>query len=88
MGYPTVNMTLLTLKCFSKLFELDTEIDTGENGWRCYKILIGIRNKLTHPSTSGDLLIPDELLDQAYTGIEWFEQTIATLLSAYTEKYG
>ena len=69
---------------FNKYAELrtnkfKTKFDCPE--WENFKECIQIRNKVTHPKNSSDLIITDEILDKVRKAYDWFFKILNELQS-------
>ena len=66
-------------KVYSRVTGKNLKLNYSEEGWRCYKEGIKIRNRLTHPKTMSDLYISEKdekLLNEV---IDWFYGTLILL---------
>jgi hypothetical protein len=63
---------IFTLELFAYSNYVFTKIDTKDHGWSSLKNLVAIRNRITHPKESRDLLISDNDIINAKGGYNWF----------------
>jgi hypothetical protein len=73
---PLTSNLKFTFKIFSKVFENWTELDTSGLGWECLLRSVKVRDRITHPKTSSDLLVSDEQVIEANHALRWFDHSL------------
>lgn len=54
----------------------------NDNKWNNFKKSIKVRNRITHPKNSSDLLISDEEKKHLLEAVDWFSETLKLLINA------
>lgn len=78
------SMLLFTINSYAKFIDYDFKVDTSRHEWCEYKKLIIIRNRLTHPKSSAELIITLEDMDVIEDGNIWLGEIFNNLLSNST----
>lgn len=69
---------------YSKLvagFNLSTKLEVDRQGWEHFKKAITVRNCLTHPKNTIDLLVTDENMGFLIDTIKWFDEQTSKLIA-------
>ena len=69
---------------YAKLIEglqLSINLEVGGQGWEAFKEAKKIRNNLTHPKNSSELLVTDENMQVLSDTIQWFGTQISNLVT-------
>lgn len=61
--------------------QLSTKLEVGERGWEQLKEAKKIRNCLTHPKNSSELIVTDENMQALSETIKWFNAQISKLVA-------
>jgi hypothetical protein len=56
----------------SRTYGVPFTLEVANNGWRCFKATVLVRNRLVHPRTRVDLTVTDHELGEAAIAFEWF----------------
>lgn len=62
-------------------------IDFGRIEWENLKCAIKVRNRVTHPKISTDLMVSDQDIEIAKSGFFWFATFAADVMEAITKEY-
>lgn len=57
----------------------------NDNRWNCFKESIKLRNRITHPKNSKDLIISDVELNNLLQAVDWFSATLSLLIKTLLE---
>jgi hypothetical protein len=81
--YKFENFFRFTLKTYSAIYNKKIVYDThiSKNGYECFKNVIKIRNRITHPKNSRELFVTDEELIETEKARKWFHHFITDLLT-------
>ena len=58
--------------CLTKTFGSDFKLDVEGEGWRCFRELVEIRHRITHPKPGRSLEITNEDMQICGKGMNWF----------------
>lgn len=78
---------VFTFLMFSKVFSADFKIDKSDEGWRAFRELVNIRNRITHPKGTDSLMVSGTDLGVCMTAEKWFEKTQGDLIVAAGKTY-
>jgi hypothetical protein len=76
----TADNLLFSLKIAARACKTPFEIDKGGEGWGSFKDALKIRDRITHPKNSQDLLISDEELNIVWKTINWYVDSMTHVL--------
>ena len=74
------------LRSFDQVYGLDCPLDLDGQGWKGFDIGVGIRKRVTHPTSLVGLSISEGEATQIANGWVWFTQQNSELLHAYCSK--
>jgi hypothetical protein len=77
-----------TMKILHRVMQLESKVDYGGHGWKAVVEIQKVRNRLTHPKSSADLVVAESELKLADAAADWFEDTLEAVLNRlYTESF-
>jgi hypothetical protein len=74
-------MLLFTLKQYPKIHGTQFTPDTSDDGWRCLRAFISIRNRVVHPKSYNDLELTNKEWKEINKGIDWFYKTVKEMFA-------
>ena len=72
-------MILFSIKCFTKVHNIDFKPDKSLHGWGEFKEYLKIRNQLMHPKSADDLHLNNKKLNSALQSAIWFKETLTSM---------
>jgi hypothetical protein len=78
----TLPSTLFAIRCYSKVYGIPYEITLNDPGYKAFKELVGLRNRLMHPKCKADLDLTEAQIRNAAEAATWWKQTIIKLIEA------
>jgi hypothetical protein len=70
--YQVSSYVRFMLPILARIYRVDFDLDVGGSGWRSFEAARLLRNRVTHPRSSVDLIISDTEMATAKEGIGWF----------------
>ena len=89
VGYhvPLSRSVLYTFQKYAYIHWFDFEVDTRNLGWKHLLEAVRIRNRVTHPKCSQDLIVTDEEVQRLTDGVTWFDHTLITMFTECAQAY-
>lgn len=77
----TADNLLFTLRTTARASKSSYTIDKASENWYSFKEALKIRDRITHPKTSGDLVISDSELKAIQKTLNWYITSVKDVLS-------
>jgi len=89
VGYhvPLSRSVPYTFRKYACMHWFDFEVDTRNLGWKCLLEAVRVRNRVTHPKCSQDLIVADEEVQLLTDGVAWFDHTLITMFTECGQAY-
>ena len=71
---------------YSRAYELNYKLKIDDSGWESFKESLKVRNRLTHPKSTGDVLVSDQDMSYAESAAIWFVKSSDEIQRAMIEK--
>jgi hypothetical protein len=71
---------------FSRAYGLNYELKVDDAGWLSFKEALKIRNRLTHPKSTGDVAVSDQDMSYAEKAAIWFVKSSVEMQNAMNEE--
>jgi hypothetical protein len=71
---------------YSRAYGLNYTLKIDDNGWLSFKEALKVRNRLTHPKSTGDVLVSDQDMLYAESAAMWFVSSSEAIQRAMNEK--
>lgn len=68
------------LPLYARAFNVDKAVDCSTAGWRAFREVLLIRNRLTHPKALTDLTIEGPELANCFMAFDWYFDTVQATL--------
>lgn len=75
-----------TISTCNRMFATEADVGAGGMGWNSFLAAIEIRNRLAHPKQAADLNVSDEELETCKSSSAWFNQLIASFVTALVHR--
>jgi len=72
-----------TFKMYAKAWKADDfKLEISTQGWKHYKNSKKVRNRITHPKNSSDLIIKDKEIEDTFKAHIWFDGSLSDLFKS------
>lgn len=71
---------------YSRAYGLNYKLKIDDNGWLSFKEALKVRNRLTHPKSTSDVLVSDQDMSYAENAAIWFVKSSDEVQRAMIEK--
>jgi len=70
-------------KMYAKAWKADDfKLEISTQGWEHYKKSKEVRNRITHPKNSSDLIIKDKEIEDTFKALDWFYGSLSDLFES------
>jgi hypothetical protein len=70
-----------SIKCYSKVFSCEFDLDKSNDGWANLKNTVRARDRIVHPRSSDGLILSSTELNETANALKWFNEEVSRLFS-------